>query len=837
MQSFGQISVLMIGVFVFDWSKYLDWYLATLAWAILLNSVCHYVFFAPREGRSFMVSASPLVITSSTFIFVTGYSFSTYFVAVSLAVLSKFIFRLGKSHVFNPSNFGILCMAALGEGLYRESVANIPDPGHWLWWVVPIGTATVILARRYLISYSYLAGFLIFRFLFAPFFAADYLIHVSSLLGIFSMVFVFHMISDPKTTPSAPRSQIFFGLCVALADVLVRLLNLGTPFIAPELALAFVCAMRALFYPQERSAFYRLAPVSAAVLIPAAGMLFGYFPFRDQHTYRLYQAQPAAAKPPFKFVESTASLGLDAEALMKGEKEDLRSSLRDVAFSPSIAIADYDRDGFQDLLVVAGYNTKTKLFRNLSGKGFAEVTARAGLAMENPLKNDFVTAAFFDCDNDGTPDIYGVDRSGRHRVLLNRKGLYSDVTSELGLPRRNTGFARSINVFDYDRDGFLDIVIANFPDFVSGDVTINAGTLIYSGTPKKNYVLRNRGCRVFTDETENLGVISKEFTHAVGVADVNADGYPDLYFANDFGRDAVWLNQDGKNFVDASEKMLGHVFSRAGMNAEFADINGDGFPDAYVSNFSGGWNRHGMNYLWINHEGKSFENQANELDVGRCGFSWGAKFFDADLDGQLDLFVGNGMRSGKNPGWMATNYWSAVPNFLKRKRSVASEFPKQPYLAQNQRSCLFWKKDGRFIDVAEETGITDLDNGISTALIDFDNSGLQSVVVGNNNWPTLHFYQPRPLEKNHWLGFELIGRAPSNRSAYGAKVFLRSSAGTQVRELYPSNGMRSTSDSRLVFGLGKDRPGPLTLEILWPDGKRQLLNDYKLDTYNRIIQP
>jgi hypothetical protein len=264
------------------------------------------------------------------------------------------------------------------------------------------------------------------------------------------------------------------------------------------------------------------------------------------------------------------------------------------------------------------------------------------------------------------------------------------------------------------------------------------------------------------------------------------------------------------------------------MSAEIADYNNDGLQDIYATNKVRIGSIIGKNYLWsaVNKKGE-FSNVARDLDIDKCGVSWGAKFIDVNHDGWLDLFAANGMFSDEHKGlyWYSLMTYMNLPGFLRTYALLPNITGS---LGSNVESCLFLSSDQgkKFNDVGLESGFTDLLDGRGVALIDYDNDGSLDIVINNHNAKSL-IYKGIQKNKNNWIGLQLFSQ--KHKPIWGAKVQISCNELVQTKELYPANGFNSQSDDRMVFGLG-----PCTnfkVNILNFNFKK---NQLKINSYNRI---
>lgn len=511
-----------------------------------------------------------------------------------------------------------------------------------------------------------------------------------------------------------------------------------------------------------------------------------------------------------------------------------RTSLR--LSHAGVSATDFDGDGFVDLFFVTLKDGEpNRLYRNVGGWKFEDVTEKWGLGAD---KNDpwgTVTPFFFDYDNDGRVDLF-LARTGCHTLYRNTGRKFVDVSAETGVDRFCTD-ATHVNVFDFDGDGFLDIYVTNYnlPGALKDRVPSRdfVGVVSHTGNNREsgpNLLLRNVGGKKFEDASESSGLADPGLSWAAGILDADLDGKPDVYVANDFGVDKFYRNLGDGRFRDESAERLGMLFGRSSMSAEVGDANNDGLPDVYITNTSRiGFSR-GLNYFWINSH-VSFFDRAREYQVDRCGWGWGAKFIDADRDGRLDIFSANGFwgKEGEKSYWFAMLTTMALPSFLRS--DLDFHVPTSGLsMAAGHRNCLFLRTDNGYFDVGLEAGFHDYENGRGVAAADFDNDGATDIVIANLRAEPI-LYRNVPMNDNAWLGIELSDKG---RIPYGARVYVKTNKLLQSRELYTGNGFNAQSESRLLFGMGKD---PVIEEayVVWPDGSRQ---DFRpvLSRYVKVVK-
>ncbi len=505
-----------------------------------------------------------------------------------------------------------------------------------------------------------------------------------------------------------------------------------------------------------------------------------------------------------------------------------------------LAVGDYDNDGFEDILLVNGNSEKRDLviLRNSAGNEFQNVTSKVLNLPSGEFA--FSAAVFVDLDNDGWQDLYVAQFMKPNFALKNIKGKFS-FNDQIPMDQVIAPI-RGINLFDFNKDGYVDLYLTSFSDKVYAGLFSLPGLTrsqfpIRDKSGSENILLKNLNGKRLEKTKDALGLADGGYTWASGIADFDNDGYPDVYVANDYGFDHFYKNNHGQFFTDISTEALGPIRSENSMGAEIGDFSNSGRLGLYVSNASKPGMPRGWNHLWQPAYADSINLRDISSDIGsdKCGFSWGAKFADLDKDGNLDLFVANG-RTGQinsnNNRWLLRLYEWNLPPFLKFSKYI--QIPYKNYdFAQGQKNCLFIQRAGKFVDVAQQIGITDLENGHSLAVFDFNNDGQEEFLIGNfGHAPIL--YQGIRRNENHWLGLKLTG-VTSNRDAIGAKIKLQTKDSTQTRIIFPGNGYGNSSSKRIIFGIPKEY-GSFKIEITWPNGHVQKILPDKIDRYYEITE-
>jgi hypothetical protein len=490
------------------------------------------------------------------------------------------------------------------------------------------------------------------------------------------------------------------------------------------------------------------------------------------------------------------------------------------------AFLDYDRDGWQDILLVNGSDwpghkdlpghkrglkpepSTLKLYRNNRNGTFSDVTHSAGLDVEMYGMG----VAVGDYDNDGYPDIL-ITCVGQNRLFKNSgKGTFVDVTKSSGLGGRQA-MSTSALWFDFDRDGLLDLFVCNYvkwsPEhdvFCSLDGKHKSYCTPEAYRGETCWLFRNRGNGTFEDVTATSGIFDSS-SKSLGVAmlDYDRDGWPDLLVTNDTQPNKLYRNQRNGTFKDAAVE-AGIAFSaegraRAGMGVDVADFDNSGYAGVAITNFD-----NEMTGLYRLSDGGNYVDVAMQSGVGLASkdkLGFGCVFLDADLDGALDLAVVNGH----------------IDDTVRNVSGVGYAQPPQLFLNGVK---------GTFVDVAAAIGggFSQPKVGRGLAYGDFDRDGDLDLLVTTNKGPAF-LYRNDQTAGNRSIRIYLVG-TKSNRDAIGAavKIYHGSSNGSshailsQSRLVKGGSSYLSQSELPVTFGLGKrDKIDRLVIE--WPSGKTE----------------
>jgi hypothetical protein len=481
-----------------------------------------------------------------------------------------------------------------------------------------------------------------------------------------------------------------------------------------------------------------------------------------------------------------------------------------------VAFLDYDNDGWQDVLLVNGTDwpghvrqyTTLSLYHNNHDGTFTDVTRKAGLAVEMYGMG----VAIGDYNNDGNDDIFLTALGQNHLFRNNGDGTFTDVTKQAGLAGLNE-FSTSAAWVDYDRDGLLDLVVANYVQWSpESDIYCTLDGKAKSYCTPESYkgasvrLWRNRGDGTFEDATKKAGLYDPS-SKSLGVAllDANQDGWPDILVSNDTQPNKLYMNNGNGTFtekgVSAGVAYNEDGIARAGMGVDAADYDRSGYPSVIITNFS-----NQMLALYHNEHNGLFVDEAPHSEVGHATLltlGFGCFFFDYDLDGWPDIFVANG------------HIEDAIERVQPRVR-----YAEPPHLFRNLGN-------GRFSETTSSAGAAFASPRVArgAAYGDINNDGALDLLVSTNGGGPALFRNTGA--SGHSLRIKLVG-TKSNRDGIGSIV--RTTAGSDAQSQMFRSGSSYLSSSELVltFGLGAHVQAD-AIEIRWPSGQVDQLKNVPAD--------
>jgi hypothetical protein len=523
-------------------------------------------------------------------------------------------------------------------------------------------------------------------------------------------------------------------------------------------------------------------------------------------------AKTSAANPPL-FVDVTRAAGIDFH-LNCGSREKLYIVETQCG---GAAAFDYDNDGWMDILLVDGSSIEDykagkchppRLYHNNHDGTFTDVSAKSGLN----FCGWGYGVAIGDYDNDGWEDVYITGFHGSALYHNNHDGTFTDVTAKAGVA--NAGeWGTSAAFGDYDNDGYLDLVVAdyvdvdmnNLPPFGVGPfcqyrgIPVNCGPRGLKGA--RDRLFHNNGDGTFTDVTEKLNIDPDRY-YGLGVLwlDYDKDGCLDLYVADDSSPSLLYHNNCKGGFTEVGAE-AGVAYSsdgheQAGMGVDSADYDRDGWPDIVKTNFSDDTKN-----LYHNDHNGEFTDMAGAAGIGAIGYPYlgfGVKFLDYDNDGWPDIFMANGHVDAQVEG-----------------QTFGVGYAERPFLFHNLG---FQGKIGKFEEIGEKSGPALAKKYIGRAALtaDFWNRGRQDLLFTNMDGSPVLLRNEVPAP-GHWLRIKTIG-SKSNRDGFGARIELTAEGSTRYAEVRAGSSFESSSDPRTHFGLGAATRVE-AIVIRWPSGQ------------------
>jgi enediyne biosynthesis protein E4 len=540
-----------------------------------------------------------------------------------------------------------------------------------------------------------------------------------------------------------------------------------------------------------------------------------------------FAAESAQTAPIANFTDIAAKAGLTMSNVFGGK--DTKKYIIETT-GTGVAIFDYDNDGWPDIFLVNGTTLEgypagsssapsNHLYRNNHDGTFVDVTTKAGLTATGWGQGVCVG----DYDNDGWDDLY-VTYYGKNRLYHNQNGVFTELAGDSGVSGTAKAWGTGCAFVDYDRDGLLDLIVANYVDF---DVSTapapgERASCVWKGVPvmcgprglpgSKNILYHNLGKGKFEDVTAKAKIdqTSGHYAFSVSTLDFDDDGWPDIYVACDSTPSILYHNNGDGTFTDVAVT-AGAAYNedgreQAGMGSTIGDYDGDGRLDIFKTNFSDD-----TSTLYRNNGNGTFDDVTFSADLGLYTryLGWGTMFLDFDNDGWPDLLLVNG---------------HVYPEVDKQNLGSSYEEPRILYHNNGDKT---------FSDISAHAGpaITAVHAGRGLAVGDLWNDGRISAVISNMNAPpSLLVNQLR--SPNHWIGINTVG-TKSNRNGIGARVTVKAGARVMVDEVRSGSSYDSNSDMRIHFGLGTATKID-SIQIRWPSGLTERFEQLSIDSIHTL---
>ncbi len=852
----------VLGVTVLGFNRSPAQILLTVGGACGLDMLLHYLL----RGRRLLFPLSA-AITGCSLCILANYAHGPWLPAVPVffAIASKYLFTFEGKHVYNPSLFGLVASLLLAAGMVSPAPAY--QWGGTLAIAAFVVTAALVLfvfriGRNGLIL-AFL-GFYLLQLALRAWLTRWHLPPETLFLGAFTSpafyLFTFFMITDPQTSPPQTRAQVLMALVLVTVDLLLHQLeSLSTLFYA-----AFICFSGRLLWLHASAAWSNPADLprrlrhgalqlAVVAALASAGLL----------AYQLLRTPLASYTPDFSLrLVDAAAAGIRArpgDVLGRVDPRIAHVSKWVLSVGDAVAVADADGDGLQDVfftLPLKHGEDRAALYRNLGAGRFERLPLPAlDRLVAVPEREGLPSGAvWLDYDDDGDADLFLLVSFGHPRLLQNRVAeervlRFIDVTQAAGIDEYLASVA--VNALDVNRDGGLDLLMCSaFTTELPGyarPTPFNVFRLPrpeYEGDRRMfNFMHRSwhaadngGGCALYLNtgaggfrkqDARRWGLGTRRWVMAIGSGDFNADGWTDLYLANDFGPDELLLNRRGEHFESVHGRLVGSLGrdTYKGMNAGVADYDNNGHLDVYISDVHEPLQAEGS-LLWMNDGGvdakgdEAFRDEAlrrNALNERR--FGWGAAAGDLDRDGRIDLIQANGMVDDRYD-----HRQTPCPDYWYWNDKIALTGPDVHGYADRwadlRGRCIFPDELNRvylnrgpyFVDAARDLGWTEPGTSRAVALSDWDNDGDLDVFV-------THQFAPPSLYENrargNWIGLDLQGNGRScNRDALGSQVTATLAGIKQLREVQASNGLSAQGDQRLLIGLGV-ATGPVRVSIRW----------------------
>ncbi len=883
---------LVLGFTVLGFNRVPSQALATTLSACALEVLLCRIF----KGKWVWPMAAMITSFSLTILLNYSHDYFILLVPVFFAITSKYLFTYKGRHVLNPALAGVAFSL-----LFASSLVTAAPSYQWNG----IGSMSIFIGmlgifflvpqvKRGALVISFLVAFTVLTALRA-WIMRYHLPFETLFLGTLSspafFLFTFFMITDPATSPADRKGQIITGIALAVVDLAFHLKQSYFTFFYAALVIGssklVFWHLRDIWRAESRFAYawkvfggYWKRPLLIGGIAAFSVGLYGF----------AIHPKLEIAQLDWRFVQIPAQdSGVNPKLGKVLERLDPRIhhvAKWIISVGDAVATGDYDGDGKVDLFftfVLKEDGERNALYRNLGDFKFERVPLPAIKAKTYDIEaHGMGTAALFvDYDNDGDQDLFITYAAGRPILLQNQltqtgTAAFQDVSTAAGLDVFTNSMGA--NFLDVNRDGRLDLIIGavlpdHLPDYEE-HTPLNLFKLPqpeYEGDERMfnfmhtSWHMADNGGKnllFLQDETGHFqkqdsdawGLTHTMWTLVTGAADLNQDGWPDLYVANDFGPDDLYYNVEGKYFESVKGKMFGSIGrdTYKGMNASLVDVDNNGWLDVYISNVHEAMQAEGS-LLWMFSPSEDafrpeIEDRATELGALNEGrFGWGASINDFDNDGWPDIAQANGMVDDTIDKRFdeCRDYWYVNEKIARSPPSIHAQANRWGDI---RGYCIYGKEQNRlylnrgnasgqrFVNVAEQVGLGELTNSRGMAAVDLDGDGDRDLVV------THQFHAPGIFENvqegtRSWIAFMLQGNSKGcNRDGVGSKVVLTAADGfRQIREVQLASGFSAQDDIRVHFGLG-ERTGPVSVQVTWCGQQTQDFGKLEPGRYHTLRQ-
>ena len=817
-----------------------------------------------REKHRLIPKSALITSISLSLLLNYGHSYLLVVFPVFCAIASKYLITWRGRHVFNPSLFGVVIALFLGNAQYAAAPAyqwgnSIGLPAFMItaacvFFLFKVNRLPLVIAFLIFYLTATLARAWVTRYHLPP---------ETLLAGTFSApslyLFTFFMITDPRTSPSGTRGQILWALGIVLLDLWLHFSrSLSTLFISLFLLSAarwLYLHLRDLLGNQQITVRKRELLKRWAMI----GLIFVSGKWAGAEITRKTMTDPA-----FVFKEHPGKFPGELGTLLE-EVDPRVVHISKWLFSvgDAVAVGDFDNDGLQDLFLTNPLKRpehRNALFRNRGNLDFERIAIPClDEISRSPKKFGISTGALFlDYDNDGDEDLFLNTAYGPCRLLENNSGEFQ-ILSNPGFPEWSISVAAT--GLDIENDGLLDLYIceAMSPRLLAyprkDRPLFNIFELpepAYEGDERmfrfmhegwhdaknggNNHVMRNRNGSFFPQPHPETRI-----SLAVSTSDFNDDGFTDLYVANDFGPDDVYINEVGTSWKKLTGRGFGSIGrdTYKGMNVSIGPIQNQ--PDrksVYVSNVHAPLQAEGS-LLWeIDSSLRARDVAAVRGALNESGFGWGAALGDLNRDGWLDIVQANGMvddspdRRFEEP----RDYWYEASQIMLSGPEIHgaanrwADIRGFEIFGRQQNKVYLSNGKGSFVQVNDQVGLTEKGNSRGMALADFDNDGDLDLVI-THQFAAAQLFENQSGNEHCWIGLDIEGDGGNvTRDAVGTKVSVN---GSQFREVRITNGFSAQNDKRLFFGLGENRER-VDVVVKWPDGTSSNYTNLAPSQYHKL---